>query len=107
MFPRECPFPHKAGTVSTASALEHSGSVEIENEDKPSLFEGADVSDDFISKNSSDWMSQWDEQEELLAGYTQHRGFSFATDRWMPLVGVLFVAAVFGLRGTADNDVMS
>jgi len=101
VFPRDCPFPHKAGTVSTASAMEHAGSIEIEIEDRPSL---PDVSEDSISKNSTDWMSQWDEHEELLAGYTQHHGFPWVRDSLYMLVALLFVAVGLGLRGHAPKS---
>jgi len=81
--------------------MEHAGSIEIEIEDRPSL---PDVSEDSISKNSTDWMSQWDEHEELLAGYTQHHGFPWVRDSLYMLVALLFVAVGLGLRGHAPKS---
>mmetsp|Transcript_12255 Transcript_12255/g.33646 ORF Transcript_12255/g.33646 Transcript_12255/m.33646 type:complete len:536 (-) Transcript_12255:52-1659(-) len=104
VFPRDCPFPHKAGTVSTASAMEHSGSVEIEVTERAVFIEETFVSDTDLSKNNTDWMSQWDEDEELLAGYTQSHGFSLPRDRIMVLFGLALIAAGYQLRGKATNS---
>jgi len=103
VFPRDCPFPHKAGTVSTESAMEHSGSVEIEVAERAVFNEEPFVVDTDLSKNNTDWMSQWDEDEELLAGYTQSHGFSLTRDRVMILFGLAFVVSGYQLRRKVTN----
>jgi hypothetical protein len=104
VFPRDCPFPHKSGSVSTASAMEHSGSIEIEETER-AVFndETFPVSND-ISKNNTDWMSQWDEDEELLAGYTQTQGFIVTLDRVFLLVCLALIAAGWSFREQATKS---
>jgi hypothetical protein len=93
VFPRDCPFPHKSGSVSTASAMEHSGSVEIEVTERAVFFDETFPVANDISKNNTDWMSQWDEDEELLAGYTQTHGFIVTRDRVLFIVCLALIAA--------------
>mmetsp|Transcript_53600 Transcript_53600/g.152741 ORF Transcript_53600/g.152741 Transcript_53600/m.152741 type:complete len:577 (-) Transcript_53600:72-1802(-) len=71
-FPRECPFPHKAGTVAAAAVTPSEyGDNFIATEDEmkkhvSSASNGQNTS--VVNLEEVDWMTQWNPEEELLAG---------------------------------------
>jgi sulfur relay (sulfurtransferase) DsrF/TusC family protein len=71
VFPQECPFPHRTGTVSSVPVLEYTGSVQVEEEVWMELTAASNATDGGgETVENTDWMSQWTEEEELLAGYS-------------------------------------
>eukprot|EP00933_Yihiella_yeosuensis_P060945 TRINITY_DN63751_c0_g1_i1.p1 TRINITY_DN63751_c0_g1~~TRINITY_DN63751_c0_g1_i1.p1 ORF type:complete len:595 (+),score=137.77 TRINITY_DN63751_c0_g1_i1:112-1896(+) len=72
-FPRECPFPHLSGTVASVAPLEFAGGSYIASKEEMQAHK-ADNSSDIIlnasmTKEDLQWMSQWNEEEELFATY--------------------------------------
>lgn len=93
VFPRECPFPHKSGSVSTASAMEYDGVVEIHRDDKIGIVAAANSSESWDqSVTTVDFMSQWDEEEEFLAEYSAN-GFNVKRDVVLFVGGLLLLLA--------------
>jgi len=72
-FPQECPFPHKSGTAVSASPTEY-GKQSLASKDE--MTEHASLNDTVlpanVSKEELEWMSQWSEEEELVADYAVH-----------------------------------
>jgi hypothetical protein len=76
VFPRECPFPHKAGDASTVTPVEFGDEYIASEEDVtshaaiqlPRNDSGARTDD------AAPWMSRWSEDEELIADYSAHLG---------------------------------
>ena len=97
VFPQECPFPHKTGTVSSVPVLEYTGSVQVE-EDVWMVMTAASNSTDSGGETgeNSDWMSQWTEEEELLAGYSPD-AFGFGSVRLVFILGGALLMLVGGL----------
>lgn len=75
VFPQDCPFPHRAGSVSTLSPLEFGDDymateAEIEQHVSEAPAEQLSSNDSqAMLKNSDEWMAQWSQEEELL---TEH-----------------------------------
>ena len=92
VFPRECPFPHKSGSVSATSLLEFAGVVEADQDERTTQ----SVATDLGNVSESVWTSQWDEEEELLAGYTQTHAFSLPVP--VVLGTLVFVSIRLGLH---------
>jgi len=93
VFPHECPFPHTAGTVSQASAMEYMGVVEVANHVREEMAakSGLQASE---HEDSIDWMSLWNEDEELLAGYSSEtRSMSECRNFVIVLGGALLLCA--------------
>lgn len=75
-FPRECPYPHKAGTFSQAQTLtpsEFGNYIASTEEMEAHVAEGQNLDeasqpDELVVDNQ--WMSQWSLEEELFADYT-------------------------------------
>jgi len=107
VFPQECPFPHKAGTVSKVSAMEYTGVVEVPRHVREEM---ATNSTSQVSEHeeSSDWMSQWNEEEELLAGYSSEtRSLSSFRNFFIVLGGALLLLAGRGIRKKPDASGVS
>jgi len=72
VFPRECPFPHKAGAYNTHTLTPHTfGKQYIAS--KQDMKAHADTRDDPTSEqanNEAHHMSQWSDEEELFADYS-------------------------------------
>merc|ERR1740129_974029 len=70
VFPRECPFPHKAGTASLKTPTEFGESSIATKRAMQDHADSADASDlpGRVEKDELEWMSQWDSEEELAAG---------------------------------------
>jgi len=70
-FPRECPFPHKAGAFAqhtlTPSAF---GGDYIASKDQMQEHAAALPEETSPENLGDDWMSQWSEEEELFADYS-------------------------------------
>jgi hypothetical protein len=121
VFPQDCPFPHKAGTISSMSPLEYGDDYmasenEIESNaalDQPNVGTGitnasrATNLDDAAAAQERDvaWMTQWSQDEELL---TEHIHLHAPWERQgipQTLLGALALgataAAAIVLKGTS------
>jgi len=96
-FPRDCPYPHKSGLVSTMSPTEFGEDYIASEEDMQKYaVNNSDVETlKTVDKEDLDWMSQWDSDEELIVDYSPER--SVYWQRWLlGAVGVVFLGS--GLR---------
>lgn len=71
VFPRECPFPHKTGIAAAKTPTEFGESYIATDEEMRSHAAAANASQipAAIGKEELQWMSQWSEEEELLADH--------------------------------------
>jgi len=71
-FPRECPFPHKAGSFAahTLTPTEFGEEYFATKEDMKR--HAADASDTKNGESDEDFMTQWSAEEELFADYSGH-----------------------------------
>jgi len=76
VFPRECPFPHKAGTAAKLTPMEYGDQHLVEEEDVRRHALEANSSDlsAEVGRDDLQWMSQWSPEEELVSD-TVMRGF--------------------------------
>jgi len=80
-FPRDCAFPHKAGNTAALTPAQF-GEASIVSAEEVSRHVAEDiVQQDLASGNMSseqgEWMTQWSEEEELLADYPRRSGISW------------------------------
>mmetsp|Transcript_25371 Transcript_25371/g.60365 ORF Transcript_25371/g.60365 Transcript_25371/m.60365 type:complete len:551 (-) Transcript_25371:88-1740(-) len=66
VFPQQCPFPHLSGTTAALAPQEFKGDY-VASQDAM-MAEAKSELPDFNSTEEL-WMSQWSEEEELMAGY--------------------------------------
>jgi len=69
VFPRECPFPHKMGSVSAVTPTEYGDHYIASTEDMEKHASNATDVDLHVDKAELHWMSQWSEDEELVMDY--------------------------------------
>lgn len=108
-FPRECPFPHKMGTVSHATPREY-GNVSIVSferlqrhvQDPLEMFASEALSR--MDKDDLEWMAQWSSEEELLSeiGHSLHWSHSMPFHGSVILGGIL-VALLGGVASMASH----
>jgi hypothetical protein len=102
VFPRECPYPHKSGTINMVSAMEYTGVVEVQMEEKAHLLAAAaSIPETKLNHEVLDWMNQWDDHEELLAGYESP---SFFSVRHLILILGGVVLTLIGARGWSSQQ---
>jgi len=92
VFPRECPYPHKVGTVTSLSPTDYGEDFIASKEDMKKL---AATSVDIpvsVGKEELQWMSQWSEDEELMVDYSSELSGSW-TRPFLWIFGLLLVAA--------------
>eukprot|EP00930_Biecheleria_cincta_P056223 TRINITY_DN4238_c0_g1_i1.p1 TRINITY_DN4238_c0_g1~~TRINITY_DN4238_c0_g1_i1.p1 ORF type:complete len:581 (+),score=93.18 TRINITY_DN4238_c0_g1_i1:59-1801(+) len=98
VFPRECPFPHKSGTVAAVAPLEYSGNYVATAEEMKShsaLASSSDLNVTFEEDQAElQWMSQWSEEEELIAGYETPADNNF---RFTIISALLLLASLLGV----------
>jgi hypothetical protein len=98
VFPRECPFPHKVGMVSSVTPTEHGQAIATAEEMRR---HAANVSAfdfvDSVHEEELQWMSQWSQEEELMVDYSSELGTSWKESLVFSLIGMLLV--VGGLWG--------
>jgi len=107
-FPRECPFPHRAGTAAARTPTQFGESFAVTSEDVNKHVTEDIVQKDLGGANASvdfgEWMSQWSEEEELLADYSTQLREPWGASRFLLAGGAL--AALLGLlslRGGAPK----
>ncbi|CAK0804649.1 unnamed protein product, partial [Prorocentrum cordatum] len=99
-FPRTCPFPHKAGSVSAQTPTEFGDGHAVSSRD---MQEHGFTPQAPVDKEDLEWMSQWSSEEELIADYKAH--LSAPWQRRMPAAAVLAaaLAALAALGGGAAS----
>merc|ERR1719498_1370277 len=91
VFPRECPFPNKAGTVISLTPTEY-GDKYIASHDTMHKH-ALNVTDVIIDKADLEWMSQWSPDEELMLDYQNELGGSSWRGILLSMGTVLLAAA--------------
>jgi len=103
VFPRECPFPHKTGTASAQTPFEFGDKFVASQDEK--VYHVQTVSNETESAEETHWMSQWSEEEELIADYSLHLHAPWENKLWRAPAGALALLAVFGWVGSRlKND---
>lgn len=103
-FPRECPFPHKTGAFAqhtlTPAAF---GGGYIATKDE--MHEHASTSgvDSDESSGSDDWMTQWSEEEELFADYSDKMQTSWVSKSLL-LCFMMIAAVVWAATGVVSSS---
>lgn len=106
-FPRECPFPHLAGTAAARTPLQYGDNFAVSAADVDKH-----VAEDIVKKDldnstaaaagNMQWhLSQWSEEEELLGDYSHQLRDSWFGKRLMVAGGG--IAALFGLLSWASS----
>jgi hypothetical protein len=107
VFPRECPFPHKAGITSAATPTQFGESF-IASEDEIKGHAAARSADAPLleSLEEAQLMSQWSEEEELIADYALHLKAPWATSSSMTLVvvGLIATALVAAVKHMSTDN---
>ncbi|CAE8625178.1 unnamed protein product [Polarella glacialis] len=111
VFPRQCPFPHKTGTVVSVSPLEFGNYIASAEEMRAHAI-SADNSSNIsatIAIEDMQWMSQWSEEEELFVDYQglSHKslfGRSFIKGGFLLFVVAALVGVVGFNRKTSKNE---
>jgi len=107
VFPRECAFPHKAGTAVAVTPFQY-GDNFVATQDEVANY-AADRDNETTSYVTLDqqeetaWMSQWSEDEELLADYSSEMRAPWERNRPVTLtivaVALMLLAAGGRLMG--------
>mmetsp|Transcript_80713 Transcript_80713/g.140819 ORF Transcript_80713/g.140819 Transcript_80713/m.140819 type:complete len:571 (+) Transcript_80713:64-1776(+) len=111
VFPRECPFPHKIGMVSSVTPDEYGASYIASHEEmkKHASNAAATVIDVSVAKEELQWMSQWSPDEEFVVDYSAELRSAWEWRLLLAIVGVgLLVAGVYsGVVGTGKSKEQS
>jgi len=109
VFPHDCAFPHKSGTASQLSPNQY-GDGYLAQEDDMAAHSKEEVHEASVDKEEVHWMSQWSEEEELIASYEGLLSKNAGENKFVRFACLLlFVGAVvsgivgFGKKGT-DKD---
>lgn len=99
VFPRECPFPHKMGMVSSVTPVEYGQEYIATDEAMKKYARNASASSipDSVAKEELQWMSQWSSEEELIVDYSPEFGISLENKMIIIIVGLVLLAG--GLYG--------
>lgn len=102
VFPRECPFPHKSGTVASVSPLEFGNYVASKEEMKAYSVDNSSDIPASMAKEDLQWMSQWSEEEELLSAYEGLGSHSWS--QTTILFGSFAAVLAFGARRSTSQS---
>jgi hypothetical protein len=91
VFPRECPFPHKMGTISTITPAEYGSDYTAAEADMKKLAMNTSAHNVTVDKEALQWMSQWSEDEELILDYNNGNGLPYRCFFFLSLVGLIVV----------------
>lgn len=95
VFPRECPFPHKNGVVTSATPTEYGDQFIASQADMKAHAVNADAHDAAhvnVGKDELQWMSQWSPDEELMMDYGSELGGSRSWSFFLFVATALLVA---------------
>jgi hypothetical protein len=72
VFPRECPFPHKVGAHTTQSPAEYGDDFAASEDEvaNHAAYRGSNLTSIASEQEEQQWLSQWSEEEELIADYS-------------------------------------
>mmetsp|Transcript_42902 Transcript_42902/g.68547 ORF Transcript_42902/g.68547 Transcript_42902/m.68547 type:complete len:566 (-) Transcript_42902:99-1796(-) len=98
-FPRECPFPHKIGMVSSVTPAQYGDEYIASNSDMRKHAANSTASNlpEVVSKDDLQWMSQWSPEEEFMVDYSAELGMSLERRLVLLIVGTALL--VFGIGG--------
>jgi len=94
-FPRECPFPHKLGVVTTITPSQYgedfvaSEAEMVRHTENEVNVTSINVT---VSKDDLHWMSQWSDDEELMVDYSAELGTSWLHRVFLAIVGLALLA---------------
>merc|ERR1719313_1588228 len=99
VFPRECPFPHMMGAVSSVTPQDFGDDYVATIEDMKKHATNANISGlpDNLGKEELQWMSQFSPEEELMVDYSSEMGMSWPKKLFIVIGGLVFL--FFGLSG--------
>jgi len=105
VFPRECPFPHRTGAVSSATPSQYGGDHVATKEDMLKHASNASAMSLSVGKDELHWMSQWSEDEELIVDYSSELGSPWKR-RFLVVFGLLLLAggALGGVVGRSGSS---
>merc|ERR1719408_458743 len=90
VFPRECPFPHKSGKHSALTPLQFGGNY-IASENDVTRHAAARTNESMLADHEEvQWMSQWSEEEELIADYSLQLQAPWECSSYFGVAGVAF-----------------
>jgi hypothetical protein len=95
VFPRECPFPFKSGSITSATPAQY-GDYGAAREDMQRHASMAATHDKELSEGRDKeellWMSQWSDDEELMADYSAELSNSWGRRCVLLVFGILLFA---------------
>lgn len=104
VFPHECPFPHKSGVASAVTPLQFGDSYIVsETEVSTHAAARSENSTMIADTEEAQWMSQWSEEEELIADYSLELRAPWDTKRPM-FLGSALVVLMLAAAGAATRS---
>jgi len=101
VFPRECAFPHKAGVAASIAPHEfgdyYTSSADMLKHALQDMQDASNASAAPVSKESTEWMSQWSPEEELVAEHAGPSDFSAPWERRSGAAKVFSVVSFLGM----------
>jgi len=113
VFPRECPFPHKSGTYQALSPTEYGENYLAADHEVSShaAYRHLNATEQVVLEEAQ-WMSQWSEEEELIADYSAQMRAPWQRSNSFALIGVSGIAlvvmvlrSVFNGSGKSSNNI--
>lgn len=95
VFPRECAFPHQAGSVAAIPPSEYGEEFYASPEEMQRHANSSSLAFDYISKDGVQWMSQWIPEEELMAEHAAD--IQAPWEKRRPALGVVAATGAFTL----------
>jgi hypothetical protein len=95
VFPRECPFPHKAGATSAATPAQFGESFmasDVDIQGHAATRNESSAQGALEDVEEAQLMSQWSEEEELIADYALHLKAPWAGSSWGMMLVVIVVS---------------
>eukprot|EP00928_Gymnodinium_smaydae_P060201 TRINITY_DN437_c0_g2_i1.p1 TRINITY_DN437_c0_g2~~TRINITY_DN437_c0_g2_i1.p1 ORF type:complete len:579 (+),score=111.67 TRINITY_DN437_c0_g2_i1:58-1794(+) len=107
LMPRECPFPHRAGMHSAQAPLEYgtnylASAGEVEVHASRGRTEATGMAEEL---DEAQWMSQWSEDEELIADYSMQLRAPWESYRPSSITGIALLLLVALAVGAASQRV--
>jgi len=93
VFPLECPFPHKTGTTTTLDPLRF-GDAYMASDDEMTSHSSESNNNDTAPVDAdleNEWMSQWNDEEELLTHIAVEADFCTSVFGLMLVIGILML----------------
>jgi len=99
VFPRDCPYPHRIGMVSSVTPAQFGEDYVASDADMKAHSANASVSGPpvDVAKEELHWMSQWSDEEEFIVDYASELGMSWEKRVLLSCIGLVLL--VFGITG--------